>query len=55
MHSHHGLDDGVLNIAGGVTSVRNLGATHERILEQTEKFDNGRVIGPRTWRGAMID
>jgi hypothetical protein len=55
MHSHHGLDDGVLNIAGGVTSVRNLGATHERIMEQTEKFDAGRVIGPRTWRGAMID
>jgi imidazolonepropionase-like amidohydrolase len=55
MHSHHGLDDGVLNIAGGVTSVRNLGATHERIVEQTEKFDSGSVIGPRTWRGAMID
>jgi hypothetical protein len=55
MHSHHGLDDGVLNIAGGVTSVRNLGATHERILEQTEKFESGTVIGPRTWRGAMID
>lgn len=55
MHSHHGLDDGVLNIAAGVTSVRNLGATHERIMEQVEKFDSGEVIGPRTWRGAMID
>jgi hypothetical protein len=55
MHSHHSLDDGVLNIAGGVTSVRNLGAVHERIMEQVEKFDSGQVIGPRTWRGAMID
>jgi hypothetical protein len=55
MHSHHSLDDGVLNIAGGVTSVRNLGGVHERLMEQVEKFDSGQVIGPRTWRGAMID
>jgi hypothetical protein len=55
MHSHHSLDDGVMNVAGGVTSVRNLGATHERIMEQVEKFESGQVIGPRTWRGAMID
>jgi cytosine/adenosine deaminase-related metal-dependent hydrolase len=55
MHGHHSLEDGILNIAGGVTSVRDLGSTHERMVELKEKFHSGAVIGPTTYAGAMID
>ena len=55
MHGHFSLDDGILNIAGGITSVRDLGSTHERIMELEEAFNSGRVIGPTTYRAAMID
>jgi len=55
MHGHFSLDDGLINIAGGVTSVRDLGSTHERMVELKEKFDSGAVIGPTTYAAAMID
>ena len=55
MHGHHSLEDGLLNIAGGITSVRDLGSTHERMVELKEKFHSGAVIGPTTYAGAMID
>jgi hypothetical protein len=55
MHGHFSLEDGLLNIAGGVTSVRDLGNTHERMVELREKFDSGEVIGPTTYTAAMID
>jgi hypothetical protein len=55
MHGHFALEDGILNIAGGVTSVRDLGSTHERMVELKEKFHSGAVIGPTTYAAAMID
>jgi len=55
MHGHFSLEDGLLNIAGGITSVRDLGSTHERMVELKEKFHSGAVIGPTTYAGAMID
>jgi hypothetical protein len=55
MHGHFSLEDGLLNIAGGITSVRDLGSTHERMVELKEKFHSGTVIGPTTYAGAMID
>jgi hypothetical protein len=55
MHGHFSLADGLINIAGGITSVRDLGSTHERMVELKEKFHSGAVIGPTTYAGAMID
>ena len=55
MHAHFGLEDGVLNIAGGVTNVRIIGGVHEKIMEMTEKQDSGAVIGPNTYRAGFID
>ena len=55
MHGHFGLSDGVLNIAGGITSVRNIGGVHEQIMELTAKHDSGQVIGPNTYRSGFID
>jgi imidazolonepropionase-like amidohydrolase len=55
MHGHFGLADGVLNIAGGITSVRDIGSVHEQIMELTAKHDSGEVIGPNTYRSGFID
>lgn len=55
MHGHFGLSDGVLNIAGGITSVRDVGSVHEQIMELTAKHDSGEVIGPNTYRSGFID
>jgi len=44
MHGHFSLSDGVLNIAGGITSVRDIGSVHEQIMELTAKHDSGEVI-----------
>lgn len=55
MHGHFGLSDGVLNIAGGITSVRDIGGVHERTIDMTEKFDAGVVIGPNTYRAGFMD
>ncbi len=55
MHGHFDMSSGVLNIAGGVTSVRDVGSVHEQIIELTRKFDTGEVIGPNTYRAGFID
>jgi len=55
MHGHFGLSDGVLNIAGGITSVRDIGGVHDKIMELTAKFDSGEIIGPNTYRAGFMD
>jgi hypothetical protein len=55
MHGHFGLADGVLNIAGGITSVRSIGSVHEKIMEITAQYDSGAVIGPSTYRAGFMD
>ncbi len=55
MHGHFSLSEGVLNIAGGVTNVRNIGSVHDKIMKLTAKHDSGEVIGPNTYRAGFID
>ena len=55
MHGHFDLASGVLNIAGGITSVRDVGNVHENIMEMTARFDSGEIIGPHTYRSGFID
>jgi imidazolonepropionase-like amidohydrolase len=55
MHGHFGIADGILNIAGGVTSVRDIGNEHEQVMALTAAFDSGDVIGPHTYRAGFID
>ena len=55
MHGHFGLDDGVLNIAGGITNVRIIGGVHDKIMDMTEKADAGTIIGPHTYRAGFMD
>jgi hypothetical protein len=55
MHGHFGLADGVLNIAGGITSVRDIGGEHEQVMAMTEKINSGEIIGPTTYRAGFMD
>ncbi len=55
MHAHFPLSAGVINIAGGITNVRNIGGVHEKTLELTAKHDSGEVIGPNTFRAGFMD
>ncbi len=55
MHGHFSLSDGVLNIAGGITSVRDIGGEHDSVMQMTAKIDSGQVIGPTTYRAGFMD
>jgi len=55
MHGHFNLSEGVLNIAGGITNVRDIGSVHNKIMELTAKHDDGTVIGPNTFRAGFMD
>ena len=55
MHGHFGLEEGVLNIAGGIVNVRDIGNVHEKIMLAVEKYNSGAVIGPNTYRSGFMD
>jgi hypothetical protein len=55
MHTHLSLADGLLQIAAGVTAVRDLGNEPERLREVRAAFDSGEVIGPRSIAAGFID
>ena len=55
MHGHLGDVDGLLNIAAGVTSARDLGNDPDTIVALREKFDSGQAIGPRLVLAGLVD
>ena len=55
MHTHMGDTDGLLNIAAGITSARDLGNDGETILDLKRKFDTGEAIGPRLVLSGLVD
>lgn len=56
MHVHVGGDvDGVLYIASGVTSVRDLGNDLVRVTDRRSRFDAGTAIGPRLLTSVLVD
>ena len=55
MHTHIGLSDGLLQIAAGVTSVRDLANNHKDLMASIESFDQGTVIGPHVYKAGFID
>ena len=55
MHTHLSLDDGLLQIAAGVTAVRDLANDPERLRNVRAAFDSGEVIGPRSVAAGFID
>jgi hypothetical protein len=55
MHTHLSLPQGLLQIAAGVTTVRDLANDPERLARVRRDFDNGEVIGPRSYVAGFID
>ncbi len=56
MHVHVGSDtDGVLYLAAGVTSVRDLGNDLPKVTERRGRFDTGVAVGPRLLTSVLVD
>jgi cytosine/adenosine deaminase-related metal-dependent hydrolase len=55
MHSHLGQPDGVLDIASGVTTARDLGNDPDRLDDYKKRFDDGLAVGPHVLRSGFIE
>ena len=55
MHVHAQPLDGLLDIASGVTSVRDMGNDIDELKHLQTQWDNGAAIGPRVWKAGLID
>ncbi|MGB5881451.1 MAG: hypothetical protein WBH85_15600, partial [Thermoanaerobaculia bacterium] len=55
MHTHVSEVDGLLNIAAGVTSVRDLANDVDIVLEIRRQWDAGEAIGPRLLVTGFMD
>jgi imidazolonepropionase-like amidohydrolase len=55
MHAHVQPLDGLLNIASGVTSVRDMGNDIDELKHLQSQWDSGVTIGPRVWKAGFID
>ncbi|HEY6824113.1 MAG TPA: amidohydrolase family protein, partial [Steroidobacteraceae bacterium] len=54
-HQHFGDNVGVLDIATGVTSARDMANDTDEFLERVTRFDAGTELGPRVWKAGIID
>jgi hypothetical protein len=55
MHAHFAAYEGLLDIACGVTSVRDLGNDMDRLLRWKHQMDAGEIIGPRVVLAGVMD
>lgn len=55
MHTHVGDVDGLLNIAAGITSIRDLGNDSDTVLAFKQNVESGRWIGPRITLAGLVD
>jgi imidazolonepropionase-like amidohydrolase len=55
MHTHNSADDGMLDIANGVTSVRDMANDTDFLIALRKKWDSGAAIGPRVVMAGIID
>jgi imidazolonepropionase-like amidohydrolase len=55
MHVHLFGGDGLMHMAAGVTSVRDMGNDTEQLQALKRKFDEGASIGPRVLASFLID
>ena len=55
MHSHAQALDGILNIASGVTGIRDMGNDIDELQHLQDQWQNGTAIGPRIWKAGLID
>jgi len=55
MHVHLGPNDGLLHLAAGVTSVRDMANDIDMLSAMQQRFDDGTEIGPRVLKAGFID
>lgn len=55
MHAHVGPNDGLLNIASGVTTVRDLANDVDELLARRKRIENGQEIGTRIILAGILD
>jgi imidazolonepropionase-like amidohydrolase len=55
MHAHVGDNDGLLNLAAGVTTVRDLANDNEELAARIARIDKGDEVGTRVVRAGFID
>jgi len=55
MHTHNSADDGMLDIANGITSVRDMANDTDFLIDLRKKWDSGAAIGPRVIMAGIID
>jgi cytosine/adenosine deaminase-related metal-dependent hydrolase len=55
MHAHVTDDDGLLHLAAGVTTVRDLAGDSDALLARRSRFDDGTLLGPRVIMAGVID
>jgi imidazolonepropionase-like amidohydrolase len=55
MHVHLQPLDGLLHIASGITSVRDMGNDIDELKHLQDQWDSGVAIGPRVWKAGFID
>jgi len=55
MHVHISGVDGVLHMAAGVTSVRDLANDTDQLLAMRKRMDSGEAIGPRVVMAGFLD
>ncbi|WP_428268759.1 amidohydrolase family protein [Haliangium sp.] len=55
MHVHIGPVDGILHLAAGVTTARDLANEIDQTIELRDRFDRGELIGPRLILAGFMD
>lgn len=55
MHGHLGQNSALLNVAAGITTVRDMGNTDDVLTELINKIESGRLVGPRVIRSGFIE
>ncbi|TMA20332.1 MAG: hypothetical protein E6J88_17280, partial [Deltaproteobacteria bacterium] len=55
MHAHVGPVDGMLNLAAGITTVRDLANDNEELAARIARVDKGEEIGTRVVRAGFMD
>ncbi|HXO20574.1 MAG TPA: amidohydrolase family protein [Thermoanaerobaculia bacterium] len=55
MHTHLSAGDGILNIAAGVTTVRDLANDIDLLLGLRKRWSDGSAIGPRVIMAGFLD
>ncbi len=55
MHTHLGEDDGLLNMAAGVTTVRDLANDVDKLQDLRKRWESGEAVGPRVLMAGFMD